>query len=192
MLLIGSAPSPYVRRIRLFLHGKDCTFMDLNIYSPEGREVLRKYTPAMKIPVLVDGDTTIFDSRVIHRYAAEKVGEPALNWHQENLLSMVDAVNDSFVILALSKRSGINIDDDLLLMNLQKERIKQTLQLLEDAAAKGDFDHWDYPAICLYSLVDWVIFRELTDFSPYPALLAFHAKNSTLEAAKVTDPRTAA
>ena len=38
MKLIGSGMSPYARRIRLFLEGQDYEFINLNIYSPEGRE----------------------------------------------------------------------------------------------------------------------------------------------------------
>ncbi len=191
MLLIGAAPSPYVRRIRIFLHGQPFSFMDLNIYSPEGREELRKYTPAMKIPVLVDDETTIFDSRVIQRYAAEKLKLASLSWQQENLLTLIDAVNDSYVTLALSKRSGIDIDGDLLYMNLQKERIELTMGLLEEAASKGDFSEWDYPAICLFSLLDWLLFRELATLDNYPHLVAFRQANLEREAIKETDPRVA-
>ena len=99
MKLIGSGMSPYVRRIRLFLEGQDYEFINLNIYSPEGREALASYTPAMKVPVLIDAEQKVYDSRAIHRYLTQKQTAKPLSWDQENLLTLIDAANDSFVIL---------------------------------------------------------------------------------------------
>ncbi len=190
MKLVGSSMSPYVRRLRLFLEGKAFEFINLNIYSPEGREALASYTPAMKIPVLVDGEQTIYDSRAIHRYlVSTHFPETPMNWHQENLLSLIDAANDSYVILLLSKRSGIDTDADMLIANLQKERIERTLQLLEQSVADGDFADWHYPAMCLFCLLDWISFRELEDLSRYTALHSFHQQHLTSPGVSNSDPR---
>ncbi|SIS44415.1 glutathione S-transferase family protein [Neptunomonas antarctica] len=189
MKLIGSAMSPYVRRIRLLLDGHDYDFIDLNIYSPEGREALSTYTPTMKIPVLIDNKQTIYDSRIIHRYLNEKQKGTALSWDQENLLTLIDAANDSFVVLLLSTRSNINTDADLLITNLQKERIERTLPILEQAVADGQFSAWDYSSICLFCLLDWVHFRELSNLAQYPHLSDFRTNKLEFDGVAESDPR---
>ena len=189
MKLIGSAMSPYVRRIRLLLEGHDYDFVDLNIYSPEGREILATYTPAMKIPVLIDDKQTIYDSRIIQRYLSEKQKGKALSWDQENLLTLIDAGNDSFIVLLLAARSNIDTDADLLMTNLQKERIELTMPLLERAVAEGQFSAWDYPSICLFCFLDWILFRDLADLAQYPHLSDFRTNKLEFDGVAESDPR---
>ena len=189
MKLIGSKPSPYVRRIRLFLEEVDYDFVVLDYISQEGREQLRRNTPAMKVPVLVDGDTTIYDSRVIYNYLNEKLQKETLTWEQQNTLTLVDAVNDSLVIMLLISRSGIDAGDDALVTQLQRARIAETLAVLEKKAEAGEFAQWQYPSICLYCLLDWVMFRELYDLSGFPSLLKFHGEQAARESVQSTDPR---
>lgn len=189
MKLIGSGMSPYVRRIRLFLEGQEYDFVDLNIYSPEGRAELATYTPAMKIPVLIDAEQKVYDSRMIHRYLNEKQSGTPLSWDQENLLTLIDAANDSFVTLLLSARSNLDANSDTLIFNLQRERIERTLPLLEQAVANGEFSTWDYPSICLFCLLDWITFRELNNLAAYPNLANFHRENSVMVGAEASNPR---
>ncbi len=69
MKLIGSLTSPYVRKTRVVLAEKKIDY-DFVLESPwvEGNAVV-KYNPLGKIPVLVlDDDSTLFDSRVIVEY----------------------------------------------------------------------------------------------------------------------------
>ena len=192
MKLVGSTPSPYVRRIRLWLAEADYEFVDLNIYSEEGREVLRTYTPAMKIPMLVDGDQSVFDSRVIYRYLNDKMLKETLTLEQENAISLVDSLQESFIIQLMSLRSGIDIESNILILKLQEERIDQTLPVLEQMVKDGLFDNWQYPAICLFALLDWVTFRELYDFSAYSALENFRLEQLQRPIVQKTDPRQVA
>ena len=69
MKLIGSLTSPYVRKTRIVLAEKKIDY-DFVLESPwvEGNAVV-KYNPLGKVPVLVlDDDSTLFDSRVIVEY----------------------------------------------------------------------------------------------------------------------------
>jgi glutathione S-transferase len=69
MKLIGSLTSPYVRKIRIVLAEKKIDY-ELVIDSPwtEGNQVAA-LNPLGKVPVLVlDDDSTLFDSRVIAEY----------------------------------------------------------------------------------------------------------------------------
>lgn len=190
MKLIGSSTSPYVRRLRIWLDKADYEFEELDIYSPQGREVLRQYTPVMKIPVLVDGDQSVLDSRLIHRYLSEKFEFEALSWQQQNTLTTIDAANDAYIIRLLLARSNVDPSGDGLLMNLQGDRVQETMAVLEAKVAAAEFERWDYPAICLYCLLDWVDFRELLDLSLYPNLAAFHEQACSKNIVRKTDPRT--
>ncbi|SEF68212.1 glutathione S-transferase family protein [Marinobacterium lutimaris] len=190
MKLIGSTTSPYVRRIRLLLAatGQAYEFVDLNIYG-EDRDELRKQNPALKIPVLHDGDDVIYDSRVIFRYLAAKLGLPALSWKEENQLTVIDAVNDSMVTLLLSQRSGLDTNEDRLLFNLQKERVTLSLQALEGLVQDGLFKQWDYRAICLFTALDWGLFRDTLVLEDTPALVSWLSEQQERPDVIPTDPR---
>ncbi|GAB3673326.1 glutathione S-transferase family protein [Salinisphaera aquimarina] len=190
MKLLGSGTSPFVRRIRLLLGDTPCEFASMDIYGAD-RDQLRRHNPALKIPMLIDGDNGIYDSRVIARYLADKMALAPLSWAQENQLTLIDAVNDSGVTLALSKRSGIDIAADVLFYNLQHERIRLSLDALSEQAAAGAFDDWHYPAMCVYALVDWMELRDLFDFSAHQPLLEVRQRHRQQPMVAETDPRNA-
>ena len=189
MKLVGSHPSPYVRRLRLWLEGHQYEFLPLDIYSEAGRAELETYTPAMKVPMLVDEEHSVYDSRIIQRYLNLKLKKEQLSWEDENLMSLIDSLQESFIILLMSHRSGIDTSDDRLILNLQKERIARTMPVLEQATKDGDFSQWQYPAICLFTLLDWIQFRELFDLKDYPALASFHKAQLDKAIVQETDPR---
>ena len=191
MQLYGSQTSPYVRRIRLLLAETPHQFINMNIFAEADRQKLLALNPTLKIPMLQDNDEIIFDSNVIYRYLATKMDLAALSWYQENQLTLINAVNDSLVSLFLCTRSGLNTNEDRLFFNAQKERIAASMFVLEQQAANQEFANWQYPAMALYCLLDWVIFRELLDLEDYPALVAFHAANQQQAGAAVSDPRLA-
>lgn len=69
MKLIGTATSPYTRKVRVALAEKrmECEFITDSPNTPDS--VIARYNPLGKIPVLVlDDESTIFDSRVIVEY----------------------------------------------------------------------------------------------------------------------------
>jgi len=196
MKLYGSTTSPFVRRIRLYLalnKANDHEFVNLDIFSEQGRAQLVKDNPTLKVPYLIDNGQHILDSRVIYRYLVQKFSQPTLSWDEENLLTLIDAANDSFVTLFLLKRSGLDNQQDLLFFNLQNERVATLVTLLNNAVKKGDFKEWNYPSICLYCLLDWANLRELYPFENYSALVEFvkgiKAKAELAAVLAETDPR---
>ncbi len=191
MLLYGSHSSPFVRRLRIWaqLHAIPFEFIAMDIMSDEDRDRLAALNPARKIPVLIDGDQSIADSGVIFRYLQQKFQQPALDWYQENLLTLINACNDSLVELLLCQRSGFDTTQDKLFFNLQHNRIATTLGELENQATGGAFGELDYVTISLYCLLDWVAFRELTDLTPYKTLNAIAARLADNPAIQNTDPR---
>lgn len=69
MKLLGSLTSPYVRKVRIVLAEKKIEY-ELVLDSPwVAGSTVSKYNPLGKIPVLVlDDDSTLYDSRVIVEY----------------------------------------------------------------------------------------------------------------------------
>ena len=65
MTLYGSLTSPYVRRVRILLENIDYEFKNTNVYDDTQRAEFSAISPLRKLPVLVDGDTPIFDSAAI-------------------------------------------------------------------------------------------------------------------------------
>lgn len=189
MKLFGSGPSPFVRRIRMLLVDQPYEFVTLNIFEQKDRAVLVALNPARKVPMLQDGEQIIFDSGVIYRYLAAKLQLAPLSWQQENQLTLINAANDSLVELLLCQRSGFDIQDDKLFFKLQHERIEAILQHLNSAVQAGEFQQWDYLAMSLYSLLDWLLFRQLADLTPYPALQQYLQTFANQPAVLSTDPR---
>ncbi|GGW92917.1 glutathione S-transferase family protein [Alteromonas halophila] len=189
MKLYGSTTSPYVRRIRIILANTSHEFIDLQIFAGEDRKLLASRNPTMKVPCLEDDGQMLFDSRIIYRYLGEKLGHTDLNWEQENQLTLIDAANDSFVQLLLLNRSDIDTSQDKLHFRLQKERIEAVLQTLEAQLEQGGFGGWAYPEISLYTLIDWVEFRQLHDLADFPELRAFRERHVDRIEVTATDPR---
>lgn len=189
MKLYGSIPSPFVRRIRLMLANVEHEFINLQIFSGDDRAILTKKNPTLKIPMLEADDHIIFDSRVIFQYLSEKLGMTPLTWDEENQLTLIDAANDTFVQLLMLQRSGFDIKEDKQYFNLQHERIETTLSTLDSMVNEGYFNQWNYPAMCLYSLIDWVEFRELHSLQGLDALKRFRVEHSERIEVTATDPR---
>lgn len=190
--IYGSVVSPFVRRVRLLLHDYEHEFVLTDIYDDAIREQLMKQNPSMKIPMLVDGDVVVFDSGVIYRYLQQKLKWEQLSWQQENLVTTINAANDSLVTILMSSRSGLDASDtSSLIFKLQYERLDIAFTALDNAVSAGHFDDWGYPQICLYCLLDWAMFRELYDLSRYQHLIAFTRKHQNDSAIKHTDPREA-
>ncbi|TMP45127.1 glutathione S-transferase [Pseudoalteromonas citrea] len=191
MQLFGSDTSPYARRIRLFIahHALDIDYIHLDIFSDAGRKELIAHNPARKIPFLVNGSQQISDSNVIFRYLNEHYDLPRLTWWQENQLTNINACNDSLVELLICDRSGFDTNSDALFFNLQRERIEQVLLDLNEQCVKTHFLDCQYLQISLYCLLDWIVFRELTDLTSFAALLNFHTVQSQRKGVKQSDPR---
>lgn len=195
MKLYGSIASPFARKLRIFLNElaetkpeARCEFVAIDFFNAD-RQKLRDLSPVMRVPVLEFEGKTLFDSRVIFNDLVTRGLHPTLNWDQQNLLSIIDGVMDSYVNIVLLKRSKMELDPKSVLGTSHGERISLSLAALEKAVSKNQFQKWDFLAISLYSLMDWAIFRELNDFKEYPSLLKFYAAQKERPSVQATDPR---
>lgn len=176
MKLYGSFTSPYVRRIRLILVGQDYEMIDAPTSSPEGRAILRKLNPTMKIPMFEDQGIVLCDSTVIAQYIHEKLALPYLSIPQLNLLKIIDGITDSYIQLFLLDKSGFDTADDKMYFNLQHERIERSFKYLERVVEEEQIaaNDWNYLSISLYTSLDWLKVRKLHDFSHLQALQEFY------------------
>ncbi len=170
--LYGSKPSPYVRRIRMLLEGQDYQLELVDLYNDAARAEYEKLNPLKKMPMLDDNGQKLYDSHVIAQYLQQKFNLAQASFNDLNLVSAVDAVTDSLIVLFYGKKSGFELDSDKLIFQLQLERIPSVLTWLNNQAKAGAFSEWGYASIALMSLVNWVEFRSLYDLSPYTDLLA--------------------
>ncbi|GAB5381468.1 MAG: hypothetical protein Alis3KO_34120 [Aliiglaciecola sp.] len=166
-------------------------FINLEIFAGKDRVTLAERNPTLKIPMIEDDANVIFDSRVIYRYLTEKFDYPVPSWEQENQLTLIDAATDSLVQMLLLGRSEIDTSEDKMYFKLQRERVESTLSHLNDLVSQGTFEDWNYPSICLFSLIDWIEFRTLHDLNNMADLRAFRDNNSQRIEATATDPRKA-
>lgn len=189
MRLYGSYTSPYVRRLRVLMQDIEYDFELVNIFDASDREKLAQVNPSMKIPMLENKGEYIFDSGVIYRYLVEKCGLPVLSWREENLLTSINSINDSLVQLFILAKSDIAQLKDSVFYKMQQQRLDIAFKQLNEEAKQGAFDQWHYPSICLFCLLDWVVFRHLHDLTECQALLSLHKQWSQLGICHQTDPR---
>ncbi|MES2663532.1 MAG: glutathione S-transferase family protein [Pseudomonadota bacterium] len=173
--LYGSHTSPFVRRLRLLLSGKDYELVAMNLQDPADQKTLLEISPIRKIPILKDGDVTVFDSRIIANYLFPKVGHTPLSIDQENTLTLIDGIADSLVNVLLLKRSGLDDPRNSFIKN-QNFRIKTGLQTLNEQIVKEDFSLNRYPALSLASLIAWINFRQLISLDKFSNLNEFVEK----------------
>jgi len=151
MKLIGTATSPYTRKVRVALAEKrmECEFI---IDSPHAENsTVSRFNPLGKIPVLVlDDENTIFDSRVIVEYLDNASpgnrlipGEKRPRIQVRRWEALADGCTDAAVNIVMEKRRAAAQQSPYWIAR-QQGKIDRVLQMLaDDLAAKpwctGDF-----------------------------------------------------
>jgi len=148
-------------------------FKELNIYEEPGASELKKLNPINQIPVLVDGKNTIWDSRQIFNYLNALHRFQNMDWEDENRLTAIDGAMNAGISLFLMKKSGINIDEPLMYVQRQKERMELILNYLKPLMTGEGLTTWDFHSISIYSFLDWALFREVIKIDHRPECQAF-------------------
>ena len=172
-VLIGSRTSPFVRRIRMLMEDLEVEMQELNIYETDDGITLNKMNPVNQIPVLIDGDQKIWDSRQIFNYINILHKLHNMNWDDENTLTAIEGAMNSAVTLLLMKRSGMKIDEPYMYINRQKERIESVLNYMRPYMEKEGLKEWNFITISLYSFLDWATFREIVSVTERPECQKF-------------------
>ncbi len=167
-VLYGSKTSPFVRRIRIVLDELPYEFKEINLFEGQDAINLNKINPINQIPVLVDGANTIWDSRQIFNYLNAIHRFSNIDWMDENQLTALDGAMNSGVALHLMKRSGINIDEQIMYVVRQKDRIESILDYLKPYIENEALKNWNFHSISLYCFLDWAIFRGIIKIDQRP------------------------
>ena len=190
--LIGSATSPYVRRLRLYLAGVPYEFDALGDMYGKDDEHLSGLNPLKKVPVLLVDGRPLWESRVIFNHLREALGRRQPDLDEENALSAVDSLQDQLVQAFLMKRYGHPVHPENEYFRRHADRRRRTLAYLREQVLVGRFDRWDYPAISLFTLLDWSAFRgtlEAAELSgPFERVMDLARKEPQVAE---TDPRKA-
>lgn len=176
LTLIGSFTSPYVRKIRLLLwEDKTVEFRPVNYFEEEGNKYLKAINPFNQLPMMLDGDQPIYDSRVMFNYITKKKGLKPLTIEEENILSAIDTTLASAVNLFSLRKGGIDIDaGNHYFIERQKERLPSLLNLITPwAKTQEPAKDWNFLTMSLYSLLYWLEFREMYDIKKHPDLVNF-------------------
>lgn len=211
MKLYGSTTSPYVRRLRILLSEFEYEFVDVNVFG-EDREKIKAVNPTLKVPMLEvpigdvigsepdklkeatsneannAGHFVIVDSTLIFEYLTSVLPITPLTWPEKNELALINSANDALVNMMILKRSNIDISQDKLYFNIQRERCEQTFDFFEGKIPSAN-QQWNYVAISLLAMVEWASFRELFDFSNYPNLQTFITNAQSNPGVKETSPK---
>lgn len=186
-ILLGSKTSPFVRRIRMLMEHVPYELKEMNIYETEDSLELNKVNPVNQIPVLIDGDQKIWDSRQIFNYVNLMHKLHNMNWEDENNLTAIEGAMNSGVTLLLMKRSGMNIAEPYMYVNRQKERIDSVLTYLKPYMENEGLVEWNFITMSLYSFLDWATFREIINISDRPECQKFLDTHKDREIVKETE-----
>lgn len=171
-VLYGSKTSPFVRRIRMLLEGLPYDFKEMNIFEGQDAIDLNKINPINQIPVLVDGENTIWDSRVIFSYLNSIHRFQNISWQDENILTAIDGAMNAGVSLLLMKRSGISTTEPYMYTVRQKDRMESILDFLKPFIKDHAMNTWDFHTMSIYAFLDWATFRGLITLDHRPDCLA--------------------
>jgi glutathione S-transferase len=163
-------------------------FKELNIYENEDGLELNKINPINQIPVLIDGDKKIWDSRIIFNYLNLHHKLENIDWDDENNLSAIDGTLNAGVALILMKRSGININDSYMLVNRYKERIESVLDYFRPYVIQEGLTNWNFLTMSIYSFLDWGLYREVINLSgrkEYHEFLKAHSERAVVKATQI-------
>jgi glutathione S-transferase len=151
MKLIGTTTSPYTRKVRVVLAEKrmECAFV-VDVPNSDNSTVTQ-YNPLGKIPVLVlDDDSTLFDSRVIAEYLDNaspgnrlipEEKRPRIQVRRWEALA--DGCTDAAIAVLMEKRRPVEQQMPEWITR-QQGKVDRALQMMaDDLAAKtwctGDF-----------------------------------------------------
>ena len=167
MRLIYSPASPFVRKVVVLMH--EAGLSDKVTLNPVATTALntaddaRAANPLGKIPALVrDGDSTIFDSRVICRYLDDLAGSnlyPADRlWDVLTLEALADGIMESAVSIVYEVRLRPENEQSPAWIDAQWSKVTHALAALEAnqfAAATGDVNMGQLAVACALGYLDF-------------------------------------
>ncbi len=157
----------------MLMHDMPYEFKEMNVFEAQDAVLLNKINPLNQIPVLQDGEKTIWDSRQIFQYLNQKHQFQTMNWHDENLLTAIEGAMASGITLLLMKRSGMNIEENFMFTARQKDRIESVLDYLKPSFNDKALKEWNFASMTTFSFLDWATFRNIVSLEKRPECRKF-------------------
>lgn len=187
--IIGSLTSPFVRSVRIACEELKLNYeMEVTTFfaknTPEQESFIRNHNPLMRVPVLIDGNNTIIDSRIIINYLLKQYGNgnnfssrPPLNIREENIITTTYGLIDSGVLrfILQNTQANINMSEGYAARSL--ERMYSALEWLNTQKEFSEvFGAAESLLICA---LDWIKKRDIANWSKYDNLVSLHEKFAT-------------
>jgi glutathione S-transferase len=190
--LVGSFPSPFVRRLRLLLEHIPYEFKAINIYEAEGAAELHRLNPTHQIPLLIEDGKPIWDSRIIFNHLNRRHDFEKMDIDKENLLTVIDRLLDAGIAtFLLVHRSGVAADSDMMYLQRQRDRMDSTFNWLKAWMTSPAAKEWSFATMTLYSALDWIKFRDVHPIGKTREAEAFLQLHAHRPIVQTTDPRKA-
>jgi glutathione S-transferase len=198
MKLFGTTTSPFVRRVRVVCAELGVRHDLIDTATDDGQAALRAIAPLWKIPTVVAGAETLFDSRVICEWLLDQHGHGALRattgaerWRAANLVTVIDGALDAAINTFYLARDGVDVAAVPYTVK-QRERIASSLGWIERELRGGYFTEdrrLGLPELALVTALDWMIFRKRYPVDDHPGLAAFLAVHAARPSLRETYPR---
>ena len=206
MKLYGFSRSSAAFRVRIAMNLKGISWEHINISLPDGDQFDNAYkniNPQGRVPTLVDGDRTLYQSMAIIEYLDETHPDPAFLPSEPetrarvrglaNIIACdIHPLNNLAVLKFLEHEVGA--DSHLVNVTWYQHWIHEGFNALEAYLVKdsetGAFAHGDTPGLVDICLVPQVINarRYKCDLSFYPRLMGIFAECMKLDAFDLAQP----
>jgi len=161
MKLIQSPTSPYSRKCRILILEKGLDVEEVITAPLDDEDVLHTANPLGKVPALVVGNTTIYDSPVICEYL-DALGKPWLPsgqaaWRQKTLHALGDGITDAVLTFRMERIRPQEQWWDFW-AERQENATVRALQHLETITDELG-DPWEYGNLAVACALGYVDFR---------------------------------
>lgn len=155
MKLLMTGGSPFSRKVRIVLAEKGLPYdQDKQSASKRPLDVFSAQNPNLAVPVLIDGETTLFESNLIIEYLlatypdqhsaewgpplAARMTRPEHHWEDAKVLATLEAMADIIVNMRFFKSSGVDVEA-VAYGRRQQTRFNTCLDCLEARATPEGF-----------------------------------------------------
>ncbi|MCW5589509.1 MAG: glutathione S-transferase family protein [Legionellales bacterium] len=187
--IIGTHTSPFTRSCRVVCEELAIPY-EYSVIHPFGKltqkdvEFIGSHNPLIKVPILIDGNTEIIDSRIIIKYLLEQPVKTIAHsdfrrnfptdFHEENLLTIILGINDAGILRFMLKATHPEINQDEGYMQRCLERIGSGLSWLEKQPTLGQ--SFGIPEIALISCLEWFKKRHIFDWETLDRITTIYKK----------------
>jgi glutathione S-transferase len=190
--LFNTARSPFGRKVRIVLAEKDLAFEEVTVDLQNRSSEFVAISPLGKVPVLVDGDTAIFDSTVVVEYLEDAFPNPPMfgvgvrqRLVHRTLDELGDHVADQAVAAFYAKQRADSAAADQAMARIGKA----LTELERRAAGDGWSAHFGVGDAAVISGCGYLVLRHGEGvLEPFPALRAWLAAQGERPSVKASVP----